>query len=93
MKTAVIVLSLSLSLAFAAPVMAGQSGAPGVPAVRVGLMLDRLHARALSDRVKVWGSCATSCGPGAEGSCTKSCEGSQSCSASCAGGKAICSCD
>ena len=48
---------------------------------------------ALSGVIRVGGSCGTSCGPGPEGSCTKSCKGSQSCSAACAGGKAICSCD
>jgi hypothetical protein len=93
LKAASLALLLLLSLGLAVPVLADEPGAAGVTAERVALMLDRLHAPALSGTIKTSGSCATSCGPGPEGSCTKSCKGSQSCSASCAGGKAICSCD
>jgi hypothetical protein len=95
MKSAAITLLLSLFFGLSAPAAfaADQPGTPQVTSERVAMMLERLHAPALSDTIRVAGSCATSCGPGPEGSCTKSCKGSQSCSASCAGGKAICSCD
>ena len=93
MKTAVAALLLLLSFALAAPTLAEEPRAPGVSGERVALMLERLHAPALSDMIRVGGSCGTSCGPGPEGSCTKSCSGSKSCTAACSGGKAVCACD
>jgi hypothetical protein len=94
MKPAAIALMLSLLFGLAAPAVlaADQPGSPQISAERVAMMLERLHVPALSDVITVGGSCATSCGPGPEGSCTKSCSGSQSCSAACSGGKAVCSC-
>ena len=69
------------------------AGPPQLMPERIALMLDRLHAPGLSAVIKSSGSCATSCGSGPESSCTKSCQGSQSRSASCSGGKAVCRCD
>lgn len=89
---------LLLLLSFGTNAFFGISAAAEPPAAatitteRIALMLDRLRVRS-APVISVAGSCATSCGPGPEGSCTKSCSGSQSCSATCAGGRAICSCD
>jgi hypothetical protein len=95
MKPAAIALMLSLLFGFTAPatLAADRPGSPQITVERVAMMLERLHVPALSDVIRVSGSCGTSCGPGPEGSCTKSCSGSKSCTAACAGGKAVCSCD
>jgi hypothetical protein len=88
-------LLLPLMLGFAAlpqTAAAGQSAAPRLTADRIAMLLDRLHAPARLPLTPVDSSCATTCGSGPEGSCTKSCPSSQSCSATCSGGKAVCSC-
>ena len=94
MKTAAVVaLLLTLSFGLAAPALAEQATAPAITAEQIAAQLYRLHVPALSGVTKVGGSCATACGPSPEGSCTKSCSSSQSCSAACAGGKAVCTCE
>ena len=72
---------------------ADQSTAPRITADQIAMMLDRLHAPAISPLVRVDSSCSTSCGSGPEGSCSKSCSSSQSCQATCSGGKAVCRCE
>ena len=71
---------------------ADQAAAPRGTADQIALMLDRLHAPSPSPLLRVDSSCSTSCGSGPEGTCTKSCPSSQSCQATCSGGKAVCSC-
>jgi len=54
--------------------------------------LGRLRAARTSGIVRVDASCATSCGPGADGSCSRSCPDGQSCLAHCESGHATCDC-
>lgn len=70
-----------------------QAAAPQITADRIALVLNRMHAPAVSSIVRTAGSCTTSCGPDPEGSCSKSCKDGESCSATCNGGKAVCRCD
>ena len=90
---AIAALLLSLSFGLVAPALAEQATASTITVEQIAAQLYRPHAPAASAVTKVGGSCATACGAGPEGSCTKSCSGSQSCSAACAGGKAVCTCE
>jgi hypothetical protein len=89
-KLAVLLLSLVFGLAL--PAIADQPAGPVATAEQIALALSRLRAPARSPLIPVDSSCATTCGGGPQGSCTKSCPSSQSCQASCSDGKAICSC-
>jgi hypothetical protein len=96
MRIVLAALLLALLLGFTALPDAGAAGdpqtAPQITAGRIALILERLHEPAPSPLLRIDSSCATSCGSGPEGSCSKSCPSSQSCQATCSGGKAVCSC-
>jgi hypothetical protein len=92
MKPLAAALLLVILLSVAALPAAADQPNPSRATERLSLLLDRLHAPAKLPLTRAGGSCATSCGSGPEGSCTKSCSNDQSCQASCAGGKAVCSC-
>ena len=79
--------------AMAAPALAQGSTLTEAQQQRLAVVLDRLQGARPAPLVPADSSCATSCGSGPAGSCSKSCPSPQSCRATCDGGKALCRCD
>jgi hypothetical protein len=89
-----VVLSLLIGGGIAGTALAqGDKAAAPVGAQNVAMVLEHLKSAGSSPLVRIDSSCATSCGSGPQGSCTKSCPAPQSCQASCTDGKAVCSCN
>jgi len=77
----------------AAPALAQGSTLTEAQQQRLAVVLDRLKDARPAPLVPADTSCATSCGSGPTGSCSKSCPSPQSCRATCDNGKAVCRCD